>query len=235
MALPEIVSLNRVGRTVETVAGPLIVLRGVTLRLASGSSTLIAGPSGSGKSSLLHILGLLDSPSTGSYRLLGRDLGNLSGDARAGLRGDLIGFVFQQFNLIPRLTAIENILMPLDYVKPHLRGPLTAQAEELLSDVGLEQRRDYPVNRLSGGEQQRIALARALVRKPRLLLADEPTGSLDPGTARRTATLMFSICRARGITSVIVSHNVAMYRRRVDHVLTLRGGTISGLGAGRSG
>ena len=191
------------------------VLSGVTLDIAAGEFAAIMGPSGSGKSTLLHILGLLDRPTSGSYRLRGRETGELSDDALSHLRNQAIGFVFQSFYLIPYATALDNVLLPgLHSDAP--RAALIRRAGELLDKVGLTAQTRHKPSQLSGGQQQRVALARSLINDPDLILADEPTGQLDSGTSREIMELLASINRDAGKTVIVVTHDpdTAAYARR---------------------
>ena len=191
------------------------VLSGVTLDVAAGEFAAIMGPSGSGKSTLLHILGLLDRPSSGSYRLRGRETGQLSDDALSHLRNQAIGFVFQSFYLIPYATALDNVLLPGLYSDAP-RAALTRRAGELLDKVGLSAQARHKPSQLSGGQQQRVALARSLINDPDLILADEPTGQLDSGTSREILELLAAINRDAGKTVIVVTHDpdTAAYARR---------------------
>jgi putative ABC transport system ATP-binding protein len=192
----------------------ITVLRDVSFTIADGEFVAIVGPSGSGKTTLLGLLAGLDTPTSGSVRLDDMDLATLGEDARARLRGAKVGFVFQSFQLIPTLTALENVRVPLD-----LRGDRSAQARasKLLARVGLADRvHHYPV-RLSGGEQQRVAIARAFVNSPTVLFADEPTGNLDQATGLRIVELLEELNRDAGTTVVIVTHDMglASHARRI--------------------
>jgi len=203
--------------------GTLHILRDVGFAVAAGESVAIVGASGSGKSTLLGLLAGLDVPVAGSVRLLGTELFGLDEDARAALRGESIGFVFQSFQLLPALTALENVMLPLE-----LAGAPdpAAQAEQWLDRVGLGSRlRHYPKH-LSGGEQQRVALARAFATRPKLLLADEPTGNLDAETGRAVIDLMFSLNREAGTTLILVTHDEAL-ARRCDRVLRMDAGSLA--------
>jgi putative ABC transport system ATP-binding protein len=210
------------GKTYPSARGPLAVLHGISFSLDAGESLAIVGPSGSGKTTLLGLCAGLDTPSTGVVRAAGVDLGALDEDGRALFRRREVGFVFQTFQLLPTLTALENVVVPLE-----LRGEkgARARAAELLARVGLGERLDhYPVQ-LSGGEQQRVALARAFIHQPRLLFADEPTGNLDTATGALLADLLFDMNRAQGATLVLVTHDAEL-AARADRRLRLRAGGI---------
>jgi putative ABC transport system ATP-binding protein len=189
---------------------PLTVLRDVSLHLAEGDFLAILGPSGSGKTTLLGLLAGLDTPSRGSVRIAGTDITPLSEDERARFRRNAVGFVFQSFQLIPSLTARENVQVPLE-----LRGDsdAPARAASLLSRVGLADRLQHYPTQLSGGEQQRVALARAFVHEPRILFADEPTGNLDATTGESIILLLEELNRERGTTLVLVTHDPELARR----------------------
>lgn len=213
-----------VSRVYETAAGPLTVLRGASFSLDAGESLALVGPSGSGKTTLLGLCAGLDQPTTGTVSLAGRALGGLGEDARARVRNEHTGFVFQNFQLIPSLTALENVCVPRE-----LRGERGAEVERearaLLERVGLGGRLDhYPVQ-LSGGEQQRVALARAFVTGPRILFCDEPTGNLDGATAHLITDLIFGLNREKGTTLVLVTHDAEL-AKRCGRTLRLRGGEI---------
>ena len=200
------------GKKVRDASGSILtILDDVTFSIAPGSSVAVVGASGSGKSTLLGLLAGLDMPTDGTIRLFGRDLAQLDEDGRAALRRDNVGFVFQSFQLMPHLTALENVMLPLE-----LRGDARrarGRAVELLERVGLHHRtRHYP-RLLSGGEQQRVALARAFACAPKLLLADEPTGSLDAANGAAVIDLMFEMNRAGGATLVLVTHDAALAAR----------------------
>ena len=199
------------GRDAPTVHA----LREVSLELRAGESVAIMGQSGSGKSTTLNIIGTLDRPSSGSYELDGVPVERLDDEALAVLRNQKIGFVFQSFHLLPRLTALANVELPMIYagLRPRQRR---ARAEAALARVGLESRADHMPNQLSGGQQQRVAIARAIVNEPLLLLADEPTGALDSATTKQVMEL-FQTLHAQGITVVLVTHDpaIAAYAERV--------------------
>jgi predicted ABC-type transport system involved in lysophospholipase L1 biosynthesis ATPase subunit len=200
------------------------VLQGVMLSVAAGESIAIVGPSGSGKSTLLNIMGTLDRPTSGSVRLDGQDLANLGDDALAAIRNRRIGFVFQLHHLLPQCTALENVLVPMLAGG----GPKDAQdrAARLLERVGLKDRMDYRPGQLSGGERQRVAVARALVNKPALLLADEPTGSLDRAAAEHLTDLLAELNREEGVTLVVVTH-AAPLAARMGRVMELKDGRLA--------
>jgi ABC-type lipoprotein export system ATPase subunit len=194
------------------------VLKGVSLSIARGEMVALMGASGSGKSTLMNILGCLDRPTGGRYWLDGEEVGDLSKDERAMVRNRKIGFVFQNFNLLPRTSALENVVMPLTYTA---RGMSSREAHRrgkaLLERVGLGDRLDHEPSQLSGGQQQRVAIARALVNNPPLVFADEPTGNLDSRTSKEILTMFQRLCAEEHITIVIVTHDagVGSYAQRV--------------------
>lgn len=206
----------------------LTVLDSVDLDVAEGEVVVILGPSGSGKTTLLGLLAGLDRPSNGELRLAGVDLGMLDEDARAAMRAERIGFVFQSFHLIPTLTALENVLVPLELLSSNRRRR-AADAEEtaraLLDRVGLGDRLEHYPAQLSGGEQQRVGIARAFANQPDVLFADEPTGNLDRETGREIINLLFELNQQRGTTLVIVTHDLEL-SRRADRIIHLAGGQI---------
>jgi putative ABC transport system ATP-binding protein len=208
----------------RTGSHELTVLRDVSFTVAQGDFVAIVGPSGSGKTTLLGLLAGLDTPTGGSVVLDGTDLTALDEDARARLRGEKVGFVFQTFQLIPTLTALENVQVPLD-----LRGERgTAQrARDLLERVGLGDRTDHYPSQLSGGEQQRVAIARAFSNAPRVLFADEPTGNLDAGTGERIVELLVELNRERQATVVLVTHDRSL-AARATRIIRLRDGAVVG-------
>ncbi len=196
----------------------LPVLKGITLNIEQGEMVALTGASGSGKSTLMNTLGCLDRPTSGDYSLDGREISRLANDARALMRNQKMGFVFQNFNLLPRTTAQAQVMMPLLYgVKYISQKEAKQRAEEMLTRVGLADRMDHQPSQLSGGQQQRVALARALINHPPLLLADEPTGNLDSQTTREVLALFKQLNEQDGITIVIVTHDpkVAATCRRV--------------------
>ncbi len=206
---------------------PLTVLAGVDLDVEAGEVVAVLGPSGSGKTTLLGLLAGLDRPTEGDVSLDGVALGPLGEDERAALRAERIGFVFQSFQLVPTLTALENVLVPLEILPAGRRPavePAERRARELLQRVGLGDRLDHHPAQLSGGEQQRVGLARAFANEPRLLFADEPTGNLDRATGHEVVELLFALNREIGTTLVVVTH---------DEELARRAGRIVHLAAGR--
>ncbi|MDR6867363.1 putative ABC transport system ATP-binding protein [Microbacterium resistens] len=196
-------------------------LKGVSLTAEAGDYISIVGPSGSGKSTMLNILGLLDRPSVGEYRLAGGLTGDLSEDDRAAVRARFIGFVFQSFHLMPRRSVLENVLMPMLYSGVP-RGERESRAREALERVGLGHRIDFLPGSLSGGERQRVAVARAVVSGPRLLLADEPTGNLDQGTTDGVMRL-FEELNDEGLTLIVITHDVGVARRARRSIRILDG------------
>jgi len=212
-----VVDLTDVRKTYE-MGGVVEALAGVSLTLPRGSYTAVMGPSGSGKSTLLNLIGALDTPTEGRVVVAGREVGTASESERAGLRGTDIGFVFQTFNLLSRLTAVENVALPLVFAGVP-RDERTARARELLADVGLADRTDHLPTELSGGQRQRVAIARALVADPALVLADEPTGNVDTDTGGRVLDI-FDDLHARGNTLLLVTHerHVAERAERIVHV-----------------
>lgn len=217
--LVEAVSLTK---RVASGTGTLEILADVSLSVAAGEAVAIVGASGSGKSTLLGLLAGLDTASAGQVLLAGEDLGGLDEDGRAELRGRLVGFVFQSFQLLPSLTALENVMLPLELAG---RADARAGATNLLERVGLGARLGHYPKHLSGGEQQRVALARAFAPRPRILFADEPTGNLDAETGRQVMELMFGLNREARTTLVLVTHDEAL-AGRCDRILRLAGGRL---------
>jgi ABC-type lipoprotein export system ATPase subunit len=227
MAVPDrasngpLIKLVDIRRTFHLGEIDLKVLRGITLAIEPGELVALTGPSGSGKSTLMNILGCLDRPTSGEYWLDGEETARLSGDKRALIRNRKIGFIFQSFNLLPRTTAVEQVMMPLAYTAGSLADrEAKERAIAILEKVGLGDRLDHRPGQLSGGQQQRIAIARALVNHPPLLLADEPTGNLDSKTTLEILAMLQTLNRDEGITIVIVTHDpmVAGYAGRVVHM-----------------
>jgi putative ABC transport system ATP-binding protein len=208
---------------------PLVVLKEVSLEVEAGGFLAIVGPSGCGKTTLLGLLAGLDLPSGGSVALDGTDLSALSEDGRARLRGEKIGFVFQTFQLIPTLTAQENVEVPMELAGDH-GGPraIAQRAQELLARVGLAGREHHYPAQLSGGEQQRVAIARAFANRPSLLLADEPTGNLDADTGARIIELLVELNRESGTTIVLATHDAELAARAKRTLRLLNGAVVSG-------
>ncbi len=214
------IRLCGVSKTVESGGQPLTILHPLDLEVAPGQCLAIVGPSGSGKSTLLGLIAGLDAPTSGQILIDGVDITALDEDTLARLRGEKIGFVFQFFHLVPSLTALENILVPMEIAgRRHAR----ARAQSLLDEVGLHDRGHHYPSQLSGGEQQRIAIARALANDPPLILADEPTGNLDTTNGRNILDLLLTVRKARGATLVIVTHDASV-AAVADARLTLRDG-----------
>ncbi len=218
-----ILHVENLGKEFASTSHRLTVLSGVSFELAQGESCALVGPSGSGKTTLLGLCAGLDEPSHGSVHLLGRNLAQLRDDDRARLRRDEVGFVFQSFQLMPTLTALENVLVPLE-LKGEGRASV-ARASDILSRVGLADRLDHYPSQLSGGEQQRVALARAFVHRPRILFADEPTGNLDEETAANVIDLLFELNRDAQTTLFLVTHDAEL-ATKCGRVIRLRGGRV---------
>lgn len=215
------------GKDVVTAVGGLRILEGISFEINPGEAVAIVGASGSGKSTLLGLLAGLDLPTAGSIRIDGIDITTLDEDARARLRGRSVGFVFQSFQLLPGLTALENVMLPLE-----IRGDRDAavRARDFLGRVGLEERLTHYPRQLSGGEQQRVAIARAFASQPRLLFADEPTGNLDAVTGNRVIELLFGLRAEQGATLVLVTHDERV-AARCDRRLVLEAGRLVDLPA----
>ena len=218
-----IIAVEHVFKSVTDSTGTLDILRDIDFRLESGETVAIVGASGSGKSTLLSIIAGLDTPTRGTVRLDGQDLFALSEDGRAALRAQKVGFVFQSVQLMGNLTALENVALPLELAD---RSDARKAATEMLKHVGLGQRLGHYPKVLSGGEQQRVALARAFVMQPAVLLADEPTGSLDFATGETIMQLMFDLNREQGTTLVLVTHDRAI-AQRCDRLISIEAGRVS--------
>jgi putative ABC transport system ATP-binding protein len=210
------------GKTVPLPGGPLVILQDVSFAIAAGDSVAIVGASGSGKSTLLSLLAGLDTPTAGDVAVHGVALSSLDEDGRARVRGERVGFVFQNFQLLPSLTALENVMLPLE-----LRGDADAEAPArwILAQVGLSERLGHYPRQLSGGEQQRVAVARAFVTRPSLLFADEPTGNLDTKTGQGIIELLFDLNARHGTTLVLVTHDEQL-ASRCRHTLRLDSGRL---------
>ncbi|MGH7022440.1 MAG: ABC transporter ATP-binding protein [Caulobacteraceae bacterium] len=217
----EIRDLRRVYATGE---GTLEVLRGASLTVSAGEAVGLIGPSGSGKSSLLHAAGLLEHPTGGQILIGGADCGTLGDKARTLIRLRQIGFVYQFHHLLPEFTALDNVAMPM-LMAGATKAAARTRARELLGQLGLGARLTHQPAQLSGGEAQRVAVARALANRPRLLLADEPTGNLDPATSEAVFANLHELVRATGVAALIATHNVAMVRH-MDRILVLKDGRL---------
>lgn len=217
-----IIVTENLGKTVATAEGPLQILSAIDLTIERGQSIAIVGESGSGKTTLLSLLAGLDTPSTGSVCLAGQDMTQMDEDGRAALRNAWVGFVFQSFQLLPALTALENVMLPLE-----LKDDKHAEAiaRELLLRVGLGKRLTHRPKQLSGGEQQRVALARAFVGQPQILFADEPTGNLDSKTGAQITDLLFELNREKHTTLVLVTHDAAL-AARCERTIHLAAGSV---------
>ncbi len=215
-------------KRVETSEGPLTILNDVSLKIGAGEAVAVVGASGSGKSTLLGLMAGLDGATSGDVVLDGRRLAGMDEEGRALLRGRTVGFVFQSFQLLPGLTALENAMLPIE-----LKGDpdAKARAREVLDRVGLSERRHHYPNQLSGGEQQRVAIARAFAARPPVLFADEPTGNLDTATGEKVADLLFDLNREFATTLVLVTHDERL-ARRCGRVVRLAAGEVAGEGPG---
>ena len=218
----KLLSARGIGKTVKSGDSDLVILRDIDLAVTRGEALAVLGASGSGKSTLLAILAGLDTPTAGAVELAGTDLFSLDEDARAELRGRLVGFVFQSFQLLPGWTALENVMLPLELSESKEAEKL---ARQMLERVGLAERLHHYPKHLSGGEQQRVALARAFVVRPKLLLADEPTGSLDAGSGDGVIDLLFGMNREYGTTLVMVTHDESL-AARCHRRVRLSGGRV---------
>ncbi|RKN80082.1 ABC transporter ATP-binding protein [Ulvibacterium marinum] len=220
--MTKILNVSHLGKTYTSGSKELTVLDDISFTINEGDTFAIVGPSGSGKTTLLGLCAGLDKPGTGSIELCGTELQSLSEDERALLRNQKVGFIFQDFQLLPTLTALENVSVPLE-----LQGAKNASivARELLEKVGLADRVNHYPSQLSGGEQQRVALARAFSNNPSILFADEPTGNLDEETGEKVVELLFELNKEAGTTLVIVTHDLDL-ARKTQHILKLKGGKI---------
>jgi putative ABC transport system ATP-binding protein len=218
-----VLEARSLSKQVSSPDGPLTIVREVSFAVSPGESIAIAGASGAGKSTLLALLAGLDSPTSGEVWLAGKPLSSLDEDGRARLRAARVGFVFQSFHLVASLTALENVMLPLELAA---RRDARAGATEMLGRVGLSRRLHHYPRQLSGGEQQRVALARASVGNPTVLFADEPTGNLDTATGERIAQLLFELNSGSNTTLVLVTHDMAL-ARRCGRVLSMEAGALS--------
>jgi lipoprotein-releasing system ATP-binding protein len=219
-----VLSIRGLERTYVTGAGSLPVLRGVDLDVMPGEIVGLIGPSGSGKSSLLHAAGLLEHPNAGRITIQGRDCSDLSDRVRTQVRLSTIGFVYQFHHLLPEFSALDNVALPL-MIAGVSRKAAQARAGELLAELGLAQRVQHQPAQMSGGEQQRVAVARALANSPRLLLADEPTGNLDPATSAAVFESLYDLARRTGVAAVVATHNLEL-ARHMDRVFALKDGHL---------
>jgi putative ABC transport system ATP-binding protein len=200
-------------------------LRGVSLTIQKGEIVAIMGPSGSGKSTLMNVLGCLDRPTSGKYILNGKDVSQLSGNDLAFIRNKEVGFVFQSYNLLPRATALANVMLPLRYWRGEKITNEEQRAEQLLIQVGLKERIHHRPYEMSGGEQQRVAIARALVNEPSIVLADEPTGNLDSRSGKEIMALLIEVNKARGVTMILVTHSPEV-AARTQRIIELEDGMV---------
>jgi ABC-type lipoprotein export system ATPase subunit len=217
----ELIELQEICKTYHMGDIDVPVLKGVTLQVVRGELVALMGASGSGKSTLMNLLGCLDRPTSGRYWLEGQEVSRLSPDERAMMRNGKLGFVFQNFNLLPRTSALDNVAMPLTYAAEDLsERQARERAEEMLTRVGLADRLDHEPSQLSGGQQQRVAIARALINRPSILFADEPTGNLDSTTSEEILQMFEQLNARDGLTIMLVTHdaNVARHARRTIHI-----------------
>ena len=217
-------TFSHVGKTFAAPGGSLEILKDISLTVEEGSTMAIVGASGSGKSTLLHLMGALDSPTTGAVCFDGADMAHMSPDQKAAFRNRTLGFVFQFHHLLPEFSALENVAMPA-IIGGRSRGEVLPQARAMLERVGLAERQESKIATLSGGERQRVALARAVLLRPRVLLADEPTGNLDRQTGDKIADLLFSLNREHGTTLIMVTHDLQL-AARCDRCLRLVNGQL---------
>jgi putative ABC transport system ATP-binding protein len=220
--LETILNINNLGKTYQSAGKTLTVLDSINFSVSAGSTNAIVGPSGSGKTTLLGLCAGLDRSSTGIVELNGINLGDLNEDKRAQVRNQYVGFIFQNFQLLPTLTALENVMVPLE-----LRGEknIKARAMDLLDKVGLTDRGHHYPAQLSGGEQQRVSLARAFSNQPKILFADEPTGNLDFETSEKVVKLIFDLNREAGTTLVLVTHDLEL-ASKTQRILRIKGGKL---------
>jgi putative ABC transport system ATP-binding protein len=217
-----VLSTKGLGKQVSSPEGTLTILTDITIEIRSGETVALVGPSGAGKTTLLALLAGLDNPTSGGVRLCGEDLGALDEDGRALVRGRNVGFVFQSFHLVPSLTALENVMLPLELASQPDAGE---RAKKALESVGLDSRTSHYPRQLSGGEKQRVAIARAFVTNPAVLFADEPTGNLDTASGERITDLLFDMNKQSGTTLVLVTHDKTL-AARCDRIIELEAGKL---------
>ncbi|MEE4185973.1 MAG: ATP-binding cassette domain-containing protein [Gammaproteobacteria bacterium] len=218
-----VLSATDLGKEVSSPEGKLTILENINLRISSGESVALVGPSGAGKTTLLALLAGLDRPTTGSVQLCGENLETMDEDGRALVRGRNVGFVFQSFHLVPSLTALENVMLPLELAE---QPGADARGREALDSVGLGRRLGHYPRQLSGGEKQRVAIARAFVTAPAVLFADEPTGNLDAASGARVIDLLFALNQQSGTTLVLVTHDMAL-AQRCDRIVEIVAGKLT--------
>jgi len=224
MSEPAILELDAVVRTYRQLETSLEVIRGASLQVPAGELVGLIGPSGAGKSTLLHVAGLLELPDCGEVRVVGRNCGTMSDSDRTAVRRNEIGFVYQFHHLLSEFSALENVMLP-QMIAGRPRGAARERAMELIESVGLHDRVNHRPARLSGGEQQRVAIVRALANRPRLLLADEPTGNLDSHAADDVFSLLIDFVRKSGLAAVIATHNLEL-AARMDRIVRLEAGAL---------
>lgn len=221
----DVVAIHNVSKIFDGGDNRVVALDNVSVTIAKGEMVAIMGPSGSGKSTLMTIIGLLDVPTSGTYLLDGIETSGLDRTAQAGVRNQKLGFIFQNFNLLPRLTALQNVALPMVYARVSV-SEREARAKAALEAVGLGNRLNNRPNELSGGQKQRVAIARALVNNPAILLADEPTGALDSRTGQEIMALFRQLNREQGITVIVVTHD-AEVGKQMDRIVSLRDGQLN--------
>ena len=222
--MSDALALSGITRTFQQGKRTIEVLRGIDLTIQAGEIVALVAPSGAGKSTLLQIAGLLDTPTGGKIQIAGRDVGGLGDDGRTTARRDLLGFVYQFHHLLPEFTALENVVIP-QLAASTPRAQAKARASELLEKVGLSDRASHRPAELSGGEQQRVAICRALANQPAVLLADEPTGNLDPETSDLVFNMLIQVVRDTGLAALIATHNHAL-ADRMDRIVRLENGRV---------
>jgi len=223
--MSNILSLKNISKTYPQAGESLTVLKDASFDIKAGEIVALVGPSGSGKSTLLHIAGLLDSPTSGTLKMNGRDISTCNDQQRTEIRRHMMGFVYQFHYLQPEFSALENIVLP-QMIADVKKKDAQAKAAQLLSSMGLSERLNHRPARLSGGEQQRVAIARALANDPQLLIADEPTGNLDPQTSEEVFQLLLERVRNQKIGALIATHNIEL-AKRMDRVLTIKNGVVT--------